>query len=189
MSDQGGKAGHRVYSDLVAGLVDARHDEATGRFDAEVAAAVEAGTITAETAHRLRFWQRASVRSLADHAKTVIPTALAALDASRREAIETANAMAETLGPDPQRGEPTEEPPSQEEPDEPGELDEPAQEADTEEAGTASRAPGASDTPEGASTASASRPSSLGTETEEQPSSRLIVADLITLPDVPSHRR
>lgn len=183
MSYQGGKAGHRVYSDLVAGLVDARHDAATDRFDAEVAAAVEAGTITAETAHRLRFWQRASVRSLADHAKTVIPTALAALDASRRDAVETANAMANTLGPDPQRGEPTEEPPGQEE------RGESAHEADSDEAGTASQGPGASDTPERASTVSASRPSSLGTETEEQPPSRLIVADLITLPDVPSHRR
>jgi len=182
MSDRGGKAGHRVYADLVAGLVDARHDEATGRFDAEVAAALEAGSITAETAHRLRFWQRASVRSLADHAKTVIPTTLAALDASRRDAIETADAMADTLGPDPQRGEPTG-PPSQDD------LDESAHGAGPEAAGTASLGPGASDTPEGASTVSAWRPSSLGTETEEQPPSRLIVADLITLPDVPSHRR
>lgn len=180
MSDQGGKAGHRVYSDLVAGLVDARHDEATGRFDTEMAAAVEAGTITAETAHRLRFWQRASVRSLADHVKTVIPTALAALEASRREAVETANAMAETLGPDPQHREPTETlPPGQEEPPE----------AEAEETGTASRVTGASDTPGGTSAAGGSRPSSLGTETEEQPPSRLIVADLITLPDVPAHRR
>jgi len=179
MSDQGGKAGHRVYSDLVAGLVDARHDEATGRFDAEVASAVEAGTITAETANRLRFWQRASVRSLADHAKTVIPTALAALEASRREAVESADAMAETLGPDPQLREPAEVPPSHDEPSE----------GPQEEAAADVRLPGTSDTPEAASTASASRPSSLGTGTEEQPPSRLIVADLITLPDVPAHRR
>jgi len=183
MSDQGGKAGHRVYSDLVAGLVDARHDEATGRFDAEVASAVEAGTITAETAHRLRFWQRASVRSLADHAKTVVPTALAALEASRREAVESANAMAETLGPDPQLREPEEVRSSHDEPSEG------PQEDDTEEAAADVRLPGTSDTPEAASTASASRPSSLGTGTEGQPPSRLIVADLITLPDVPAHRR
>lgn len=182
MSDQGGKAGHRVYSDLVAGLVDARHDEATSRFDAEVAAAVEAGTMTAETAHRLRFWQRASVRSLADHAKTVIPTALAALDASRREAVETTNAMAETLGPDPQHQQPVEHLPGQ---------DRPGDDMETEDVTGKPSVRGADvrDTPEGASTSSAAERSSLGTETEEQPPSRLIVADLITLPDVPSHRR
>src|SRR5512145_608011 len=78
----------RVYADLVGGLLDARDDPATARFDHELALAVEAGQVTAATARRLRFWQRASLRLLADHTRSVLPTALGALEASRREAAD-----------------------------------------------------------------------------------------------------
>jgi hypothetical protein len=71
---------------LVGGLLDARSDPATARFDAELAAGLADGSLTDETAHRLRFWQRASVRSLADHARTVLPVALGALEAARQDA-------------------------------------------------------------------------------------------------------
>src|SRR5690349_12599008 len=54
------------WSHLVNGLLDARADLATERFDAELAVAVAAGDLTAETAHRLRFWQRASVNAVDD---------------------------------------------------------------------------------------------------------------------------
>jgi hypothetical protein len=89
--------GRDVWTDLVGGLIDARADPATARFDAELADAVAAGALPEETATRLRFWQRASVRAVADHARTVLPVALGALDAARREAQEDAEVAAATL--------------------------------------------------------------------------------------------
>lgn len=98
-SEDAGRVQRQVYSDLVAGLVDAREDPATARFDLEVDRALAAGGLSAEAAHRLRYWQRASVRSLADHVRVVLPTALGALEASRSEAIAAVEALADTLGP------------------------------------------------------------------------------------------
>ena len=89
--------GRDVWIDLVGGLIDARADPATARFDAELAGAVTAGRLSEETANRLRFWQRASVRAVADHARTVLPVALGALEAARREAHEDAEVAAATL--------------------------------------------------------------------------------------------
>jgi hypothetical protein len=89
--------GRDVWTDLVGGLIDARADPATARFDAELAAAVAAGDLPEETATRLRFWQRASVRAVADHARTVLPVALGALDAARREAQEDVEVAEATL--------------------------------------------------------------------------------------------
>jgi hypothetical protein len=89
--------GRDVWTDLVGGLIDARADPATARFDAELADAVAAGALPEETATRLRFWQRASVRAVADHARSVLPVALGALDAARREAQEDAEVAAATL--------------------------------------------------------------------------------------------
>ncbi len=89
--------GRDVWYDLVGGLLDARDDPATARFDAELAAGLAAGTLTEEAAHRLRFWQRASVRSLADHARTVVPVALGALAAARHDAERYADQAAAAL--------------------------------------------------------------------------------------------
>jgi hypothetical protein len=89
--------GRDVWTDLVGGLIDARADPATARFDAELADAVAAGALSEETATRLRFWQRASVRAVADHARTVLPVALGAIDAARREAQEDVEMAAATL--------------------------------------------------------------------------------------------
>ncbi len=85
-------ARHVAYADLVGGLLDARLDPATERFDAELAAAVADGTVPPEVARTLRFWQRASVRGLVEHARNVLPPALAALDAARGESQETVDA-------------------------------------------------------------------------------------------------
>ena len=91
-----------VWSDLVGGLLDARTDLATARFDAELSAGLADGSLSEQAAHRLRFWQRASVRSLADHARTVLPVALGALEAARHEAERDVVAAAAVLGePDP----------------------------------------------------------------------------------------
>ena len=103
MSSEGARhARLQVYADLVAGLLDARDDVATARFDAELEHAVATGAMTAGSARRLRFWQRASIRGLADHTKSVLPTALSALDASRAEAEAALTALADTLDADPQ---------------------------------------------------------------------------------------
>ena len=89
--------GRDVWTDLVGGLIDARADAATARFDAELADAVATGALPEEIATRLRFWQRASVRAVADHARTVLPVALGALEAARREATEDVEVAEATL--------------------------------------------------------------------------------------------
>lgn len=85
-------ARHVAYSDLVGGLLDARVDPATEHFDAELSAAIAAGTVTADAARTLRFWQRASVRGLVEHARNVLPPALSALEAAGAESKETVEA-------------------------------------------------------------------------------------------------
>ena len=85
-------ARHVAYADLVGGLLDARVDPATEHFDAELSAALAAGTVTAEAARTLRFWQRASVRGLVEHARNVLPPALSSLEAAREESKQTVEA-------------------------------------------------------------------------------------------------
>jgi hypothetical protein len=85
-------ARHVAYADLVGGLLDARVDPATEHFDAELSAALAAGTVTPEAARTLRFWQRASVRGLVEHARAVLPPALSALEAAQMESKETVQA-------------------------------------------------------------------------------------------------
>ena len=70
----------------MSGLLCARTDPATDRFDEELDRAVAGGEVTAAVARRLRFWQRASLRALTDHTRTVLPVTLGALEASRRDA-------------------------------------------------------------------------------------------------------
>lgn len=191
-ADQTATGRRQVFADLVAGLLDARDDPASDRFDAELEAALTNGTITAETAHRLRFWQRASVRTLADHTRTVLPAALGALEAARREARQDVADMASTLGPDPQtrdrpRSAPTE---AESDPEPKPETDAEADfEADTRARPGAPQPPpgptGWGDTPGGASSTPAVGPSSL-----EQRRNRLIVADLVPArSDIRTNRR
>jgi len=86
-----------AWSDLVSGLLDARDDPATARFDEELAAAVEAGEITPHAAHRLRYWQRACLRALSDHVLTVLPASLGALAEAREDARRYADQAAQML--------------------------------------------------------------------------------------------
>lgn len=74
------------WSDLVNGLLDARSDPATARFEEELESAVAAGELSRRTAQRLRYWQRTAVNAVDDHARTVLPAVLGALDAARSEA-------------------------------------------------------------------------------------------------------
>lgn len=102
MTDMSHQLARLVYDDLIAGLVDLRDDASSTRFDAELDTAVDNGTLSAETAHRLRCWQRASVRAVEEHVRTVVPSALAELDASRRDAQLAVDRMALMLGADSQ---------------------------------------------------------------------------------------
>lgn len=82
-----GTAGRRTaLSDVVAGLLDSRHDLAGEHFDAELDSLERAGDVTPEAARILRYWQRASVRAVVDHARHVLPTVLAALEIADEEA-------------------------------------------------------------------------------------------------------
>src|SRR4051794_38181657 len=64
------------------------------RFDAVLAAAVAAGSVDAEVAKALRWWQRQSVREASEHAMTVLPPALAAI-AESAAAARAASAAAD----------------------------------------------------------------------------------------------
>ena len=162
---------HQVFADLVGGLLDAREDPAVVRFDAELAAAVTRGEVSPEAAKRLRAWQRASVRGVADHVRAVLPTVLTALESAREDARSQVVDLAAALADAGTSGDPDSDgaaPPgaaATAETTPPAAI--PAQTAPAR-----SRAVG--DTPEPASSAPHGGPSSLGAA-----SPRLMVADLV----------
>ena len=86
MTDTGRPA---AYADLLAALLAVRSDPATARFDTELAAAEADGRIDGHTARTLRWWQRESLRGLAEHLDTVLPQLLTHLAASDRVADES----------------------------------------------------------------------------------------------------
>jgi hypothetical protein len=81
----------------VTGLLAARTDLASERFDDELDGAVDRGEVSAETAHRLRLWQRASVRAVTEHARSVLPAALTALDDAGTDAEKHVEGLLDTL--------------------------------------------------------------------------------------------
>lgn len=85
----------KALGDVVAGLLDARHDPATERFDAELAAAEAEGRIDPRTSRLLRWWQRESLRALVDHARLTVPATLAALDTARAAAEQATSQSAD----------------------------------------------------------------------------------------------
>lgn len=93
-----------AYADLVSGLLDLRTDPATERFDAELAAAEDEGRIDPQTAKVLRWWQRESLRTMVEHASTVLPPTMLALEksasGSEREVEVSAQSWARAGGND-----------------------------------------------------------------------------------------
>lgn len=89
-----GRDREAALAELIGGLLDARRDPATERFDAEIAAAEADGRIDPRTARALRWWQREAQRALVEHAKATLPAALLAMErsaaASARDADEAA---------------------------------------------------------------------------------------------------
>lgn len=140
-------AREQAYAALVQALLAARTDAATERFDGDLDAAVERGDLSPALARRLRGWQRASVQAVVDHARGVLPAAMAALDSSRRDLAETVAELTATLGESTERRD-------------------------------------GGDTPGPTSTRAAVGPSSL-----EERRQRMIVADLVSTPDVQTDHR
>ena len=93
-----------AYADLVSGLLDLRTDPATERFDAELATAEDEGRIDPQTAKVLRWWQRESLRTMVEHASTVLPPTMLALEksasGSEREVEVSAQSWARAAGND-----------------------------------------------------------------------------------------
>ncbi|HVQ89278.1 MAG TPA: hypothetical protein VMT88_13965 [Actinomycetes bacterium] len=69
-----------AYAELIAGLLDVRDHSSEEQFDTVLASALSEERIDSETARLLRWWQRESVRALVDHAQTVLPATLIALE-------------------------------------------------------------------------------------------------------------
>ena len=83
-----------ALSDLVGGLLDARRDPATERFDAELVAAEEDGRVDPATARVLRWWQREALRALVEHSRVVLPPTLMALEQAAEGADRETEASA-----------------------------------------------------------------------------------------------
>lgn len=78
MSNEAGRLA--AYADLVAALLDLSDPTPSATFDDALDAAVTDGSLTPEQARRLRWLQRESVRRLVDHARSVLPSTLVALE-------------------------------------------------------------------------------------------------------------
>ncbi|MBI1376319.1 MAG: hypothetical protein GC157_02380 [Frankiales bacterium] len=87
-----GSARASAYADLLSALLALRTDPATARFDAELAAAEAAGLVDGQVARTLRWWQRESMRGLADHLAAVLPDLLTELRDADRAAVDTVEA-------------------------------------------------------------------------------------------------
>jgi hypothetical protein len=98
-----------AYSDLVAAVLDLRSPEATRAFDAALSAAVATGVLPEEIARQLRWLQRQSERAVIEHAETVLPPALVALQRSITPPGPcSTESLAEPLGePRPEHGQQT----------------------------------------------------------------------------------
>ncbi|BEP11884.1 hypothetical protein acdb102_01950 [Acidothermaceae bacterium B102] len=84
-----------LLDSLLQSLLAARTQPAADQFDDVVAAAVSEGTLPADLARQLRYWQRASVHEVTDHVRSVLPAVLpVALDAVTTSADDARRAAA-----------------------------------------------------------------------------------------------
>lgn len=90
------------WADLVAAAVSTRTDHATARFDEVLAEAEAAGTIDGPTARTLRWWQRESVRAVAEHVSTVLPGVIELMgeaDAAARASVQASESSWNAVRP------------------------------------------------------------------------------------------
>ncbi len=85
-----------AYGELLTALLDVRLDPATERFDAELEAAEADGRIDPATARVLRWWQRESLRAMAEHARSVVPPTLIALEKAAGRVDDEVEAASES---------------------------------------------------------------------------------------------
>ena len=78
-------ARHAAYAELVAGLLDVRDSAAEERFDKRLDDLVADGLIDPGSARSLRLLQRQAVRAVVEHAQTVLPATLLAIENAHRE--------------------------------------------------------------------------------------------------------
>ena len=78
-----------AYADLVAAVLDLRSSATRESFDEALAQARDSGAIADDLARQLRWLQRQSERALVEHAESVLPPALVALDQSAAGAHAT----------------------------------------------------------------------------------------------------
>ncbi len=76
-----------AYADLVAAVLDLRSSATRESFDEALAQALASGAIADDLARQLRWLQRQSERALVEHAESVLPPALVALDQSASGAL------------------------------------------------------------------------------------------------------
>ena len=88
-----------AYADLVAAVLDLRSPSAGEAFDEALAEALASGAITDGLARRLRLLQRQSERAMVEHAESVLPPALVALDHSAADALPWAAEVPPTPTP------------------------------------------------------------------------------------------
>jgi hypothetical protein len=86
-----------AFADLVAAMLEARHDYATAAFDDALARAEADGSLDPAAARLLRWWQRETVRAVVDHAARVLPPAVLALQEAERAAAEAADQALATI--------------------------------------------------------------------------------------------
>lgn len=86
-----------AYADLVAAVLDLRSPATRDTFDDAILEAQRAGGISDDLARQLRWLQRQNERALVEHAESVLPPALVALDRSAADAVPSLAGVLPTL--------------------------------------------------------------------------------------------
>jgi hypothetical protein len=93
-----------AYADLVAAVLDLRPSTTREAFDTAIVDGLHAGTITDDLARQLRWLQRQNERAMVEHAESVLPPALVALDRSAADAAPPLSRAVPAAGPEPSAG-------------------------------------------------------------------------------------
>jgi hypothetical protein len=93
-----------AYADLVAAVLDLRPATTREAFDKAIVDGLSSGTITDDLAKQLRWLQRQNERAMVEHAESVLPPALVALDRSAADALSPVSSVLQTASPEPSAG-------------------------------------------------------------------------------------
>lgn len=90
-----------AYADLVAAVLDLRPATTREAFDKAIVDGLSSGTITDDLAKQLRWLQRQNERAMVEHAESVLPPALVALDRSAADATSPVSSVLQAASPEP----------------------------------------------------------------------------------------